>query len=242
MVFCFQLRASSAVAETTNILEYKDGIPSGRQIEIQANPRGATVYLSPDYKPTSQIRPPVQNRPDSHKQFSIDDRDEPAWTLKIPKGRYPCICDPIPLEANEKAMRERAQFPSYLLSPWNETEIVIQAQIERVMYSKLKTFIEDQFRKSKPLSCEIKYELTKDKAIRNIQIVRPSSDPEFTAAVLKVANSLGSSFVAAPFEFRNNSIQLQSIFTPDGVYPGFSRKLFMRNVSTPDPKIDKLFE
>ncbi len=177
----------------------------------------------------------------SQKEAVIDDCAEPAWTLKIPKGRYPCICDPFPLEANKKAT-ERAQFSSDLLNPFRESEVAIQAQIERVMYSKLKMFCKEKFSKSKPISCEIKYELTKEKAIQNIEIVRPSSDPEFTAMVLKVANSLESSFVSAPFEFRNDSIHLQSIFTPDGVYPGFTGRLFMRNVSAPDPIIDKLFE
>ncbi len=179
---------------------------------------------------------------DTEKNSKDCDLFDPHWTKRIPKDRYPCICDPIPFKVNENAINERAQFPSDLLSPFRDQEIVIQAQIERVMYSKLKMFNKEQFGKRKPLSCEIKYELTKDKEIRNIQIVSPSTDPKFTATVLQAANSLGSNFVGIPFKLGSESIQIQSVFTPDGVYPGFTRRLLMRISPTPNSLMDKLFE
>ncbi len=179
---------------------------------------------------------------DTEKTSKDNDLFDPSWPQKIPKDRYPCICDPIPLGVNKREINERAQFPSDLLSPFRDQEIVIQAQIERVMYSKLKMISKEQFSKLKSLSCEIKYELTKDKVIRNIQVVRPSADPKFTAAVLQAANSLGSNFVVVPFELGNSSIQIQSVFTPDGVYAGFTRRLLMRISPAPNPQMNKLFE
>lgn len=221
LAFCLQLQATSAVAETTNIQEYKDG----RQIEIQANPRGATIYVNPDYKPAMRIPPLAQNRPDSHEEFSVDGRYEPAWTLKIPKGRYPCFCDPPPATRESLPLDNIEPPQSMPPPPSSEPDQKFSDQIEKIINAKLKEqLVGVAFEDNKQLRFEVDYVVTKSNQFLFFREQKTTENRAFNAAVYQTVYRCCEHSTPTQKEFFGRRIQLRFVITPEGVLKSNSSK------------------
>ena len=165
---------------------------------------------------------------------------EPAWTLKIPKGRYPCLCDTPPhlwRQKNTHRVQNSEETPQFEM-----TEAQFQTHIERTIFSRLRLLIEHQFEKAGPLSCEVRYKLLKERTIENIEILVTSKNTEFDNYVLKALESLKFGFDGFPQKQGKQFLVFQSVITPDRVYPGFSGKLLKENAPGLTDQMDKLFE
>lgn len=166
------------------------------------------------------------------------DQGEPAWTLKIPEGRYPCLCDTPPHLWGNKSSSTRSDLD--LDFEMNESQF--QEHIERIIFSRLKLLIEHKFEKVGLLSCEVKYKLTRERSIKDVEIVVSSKNSEFDSDVLKALESLRFGFVGYPQKQGKKFIEFQSVITPVGVYAGYSGKLNKQTVPVFDNQADKLFQ
>lgn len=152
------------------------------------------------------------------------DPGEPAWTLKIPKGRYPCLCDTPP---HLWRQQPHDSGPRINTAPEFEMdEYQFQSHIERIIYSKLRFLIEGKFKESGVLTCEVRYQLTRENSITDVEVLAPSKNSDFDSYALKALDSLKSGFVGYPHKQGKKFLVLQSVITPDGVYPGYSGKIY----------------
>lgn len=165
---------------------------------------------------------------------------EPAWTLKIPKGRYPCLCDTPPhlwRNVNRSSIQVSDLAPEYEMSTDQ-----FQAHIERIIFSRLRLLIEHKFDRAGLLSCEVRYKLTKDNTIKDVEVLVTSKNSDFDTSVLKALESLRFGFVGYPHKQGKSFVEFQSVVTPDGVYPGFSGKIYQPRAPRVIDQADKIFE
>lgn len=168
------------------------------------------------------------------------DPSEPAWTLKIPKGRYPSLCDTPPRLWRQQPHDSGLGTDTGPEFEMNELEF--QSHMERIIYSKLRFLIEDKFKESGVLTCEVRYKLTQENSITDVEVLNPSKNPDFDSYALKALDSLKLGFVGYPHKQGKKFIVLQSVITPDGVYPGYFGKINQKNRFAPTPQTNMLFE
>lgn len=175
---------------------------------------------------------------ETEKKPDLFDPAEPSWTLKIPKGRYPCLCDTPP----SSYIHNPYSIHSDLDPRYEMSEVEFQLHIEQIIFSRLKLLIEHKYDRSGLLSCEVKYKLTKNKSIKDVEVLVHSTDANFDKEVLKALESLNFGFVGYPHKLKRDYIALQSIVTPDGVYPGSTGKVQQRNIPLPASPLAKPLE
>ncbi len=134
----------------------------------------------------------------------IESDGDPEWTKKIPKDRYPCICD-TPMPQGQRNL--------------DQPEEAFLARTEKALNDSFKEQLDGfPFRDPKQLKFELGYAVT-----RNNQFLffleRRSSESGFFNACVYRAISLTCNSSAPTFEESHRpAVQLHFTFTPDGVY------------------------
>ncbi|HIA55407.1 MAG TPA: hypothetical protein EYN91_25540 [Candidatus Melainabacteria bacterium] len=139
---------------------------------------------------------------------------QPAWTSKIPKGRYPCICDP--------PMLDKAQQVKLYKSGESVTEVVIPSTEETIsmmdsLSSKLKQTITGQPYPD-DLCCEIQFRMTQERQLLGFVTRGLTADKAFNAAVFQAIYLSCDHKQPMSDELPKKQIEYRFFFTPKNVF------------------------